>query len=281
MSVAARRASSRSSFVAYEPSPGGTPRARTSTTPPSVSRSALAASTAARISSSPSAPPTATARPATAIPISREQRLRDRAGRDDHRRVPRARALERVARVVVPVLHDAGEVGVAGPRQRDRLLALAGRLALGRPGAHPPRPVLVVAVADDERQRRPERPPVPQAGEHLDAVLLDLLARAAPVALLPPREVGVDRVAVELEPGGQPGHDRDERGPVRLAGGFQSEAHERESSAARMTSIGADSPVQRSNDAAPWRTSTSRPSTTVQPAARAAATSAVGSPSSR
>ena len=35
-----------------------------------------------------------------------------------------------------------------------------------------------------------------------------------------------------------------------------------------MTSTGAGTPVQRSNEAAPWRTSTSRPSTTSQPAAR-------------
>ena len=46
---------------------------------------------------------------------------------------------------------------------------------------------------------------MPQAGEHLDAVLLDLLARTAPVALLAAREVGVDRVAVELETRGQAG----------------------------------------------------------------------------
>ena len=62
-------------------------------------------------------------------------------------------------------------------------------------------------------------------GEHLDAVLLDLLPRRAAVALLPPLEVGVDRVAVELEPGGQPGEDRDERGAVRFAGGGEAEGH--------------------------------------------------------
>ena len=64
-----------------------------------------------------------------------------------------------------------------------------------------------------------------QAGEHLDAVLLDLLPRRAAVALLPPLEVGVDRVAVELEPGGKPGEDRDERRPVRFAGGGEAEGH--------------------------------------------------------
>ena len=77
----------------------------------------------------------------------------------------------------------------------------------------------MVAVPDDERQRRAERAPVPQAGEHLDLVRLDLLARAAAVALLAPPQVGVDRVPVEDEPGRQAADDRDERRAVRLAGG--------------------------------------------------------------
>ena len=126
-----------------------------------------------------------------------QERLRDGAGRDEHGRMAGARPLERVAHVLVAVLQDTREVGVAGARQRHRLRALAGRLALGRPRVHPPRPVLVVAVPDDERERRSQRAPVPEAGEHLDLVLLELLARAAPVALLAPVQVGVDRGAVE------------------------------------------------------------------------------------
>ena len=84
-----------------------------------------------------------------------------------------------------------------------------------------------------------------QAREHLDAVLLDLLPRRAAVALLPPLEVGVDRVAVELEPGGQPGEDRDERRPVRFAGGGEAEGHAQSldrRTASRITSIGAGTP---------------------------------------
>ena len=158
------------------------------------------------------------------------------------------------------------------PRQRHRLRALPARLALRRPGAHPPRPVRVVAVADDERERRPERPAVPKPGEHLDRVRLDLLARAAAVALLPAPQVGVDRGAVEHEPGGQAGHDRDERRPVRLARGGRAPSVTGASLLrARITSTGAGTPVQRSNDAAPCATSTSRPSTTVAPAASRAA----------
>src|SRR6185437_14632017 len=143
------------------------------------------------------------------------------------------------------------------------------------------RPVLVVEVADDERERRPQGAAVPQPGEHLDGVLLELLPRAAAVALLPTREVGVDRVTVEDEAGRQPADDRHERGPVRLAGGRERQRHASKPRALRIAPTGAGRPVQSSNEAAPWRTSASRPSTTSHPAARAAATSAVGRPSAR
>ena len=69
--------------------------------------------------------------------------------------------------------------------------------------------------------------PCRRPGEHLDAVLLDLLARRAAVTLLAALQVGVDRVAVEHEPGGQAGEDRDERRAVRLAGGGEAERHAR------------------------------------------------------
>jgi hypothetical protein len=48
-----------------------------------------------------------------------------------------------------------------------------------------------------------------EAGQNLDAILLDLLAGAAPVTLLAPREVGVDRVPVEFESRGEAGQDPD------------------------------------------------------------------------
>src|SRR5438876_5137563 len=74
----------------------------------------------------------------------------------------------------------------------------------------------MVAIADDEGERRAERPSVAETGQHLDLVLLDLLARAATVALLPPAQVDVDRGLLNREPSRQPFDDRDERGPVRL-----------------------------------------------------------------
>jgi hypothetical protein len=55
----------------------------------------------------------------------------------------------------------------------------------------------VVSVPDDECEWRPERPPVTKTGEDLDLVALDLLARAAAVALLAAVEIGIDRRSFE------------------------------------------------------------------------------------
>ena len=196
------------------------PRARTSTMPPTVSRSGARLVDRAR-----AVPPRRRSRPATSMPIVASSAFATTPAATCTA-VWRADARSSELRTSSwSYLRTPGEVGMAGPRQRDRLRPLALRLALGRPRAHAPRPVLVVDVADDERERRAERPAVAQAGEHLDAVLLDLLPRRAAVALLAALEVGVDRVAVELEPGREAGEDRDERGPVRLPGGGETKRH--------------------------------------------------------
>ena len=109
----------------------------------------------------------------------------------------------------------------------------------------------MVAVRDDERERRPERSPVPEPGEHLDSVLLELLARAAPVALLATGEIRVDPLTLEDEARGQTGENRDERRAVRLPGGRELERHDDKPTARRITSTGAGTPVQSSNEAAP------------------------------
>ena len=133
----------------------------------------------------------------------------------------------------------------------------------------------MVAVRDDERERRPERDAVPQASEHLDLVLLELLARAPAVALAPAPEVLGDRVSIESKPGRQPGDDGDERRAVRLARGRELERHGSNPTAPRIAPRGAGCPVQSSNEAAPCATSTSSPGTTRAPARRAAVAVAV------
>src|SRR6478609_5599285 len=253
ISAPASLASRRSARDAYEPRPGGTPVART----PALVHASLEV--------------VADDAPLDLDLDLAQERLRHRTGSDDDRRMPGARPFECVADILEAVLEDAGEVGVARPRQRHPLLPLASarRLALRWPRAHAPRPVLVVAVADDERERRAERPAVAKARVDLDPVGLDLLAGTAPVPLLAPAEVLVDRRPVEHEPGRQPADDRDQRGAVRLAGGDELERHRAKPTAARITSTGAATPVQSSNEATPCATSTSRPPTTVAPASRA------------
>ena len=125
----------------------------------------------------------------------------------------------------MPVFQDAGEIGMAGAWQGDRLRPLPVRLALGLPGAHAPGPVLVVEVADDERQRGAERVGMPEAREHLDGVGLELLPRAPAVSELAAPQVGVDRLSVEPQPGGEPGEDGHERGTVRFSCGDEAERH--------------------------------------------------------
>src|SRR6185437_5823254 len=94
-----------------------------------------------------------------------------------------------------------------------------------RPRAHRRRPVLVVAVLDEERERAPERPAVAEAAARLDVVLLELLARAAAVAGLTAGEIGPDQLVVDLEPRREAGDDDGEPGAVRLPCGDVRELH--------------------------------------------------------
>ena len=275
ISAPASRASRRSSRVAYEPSPGGTPVALTSTMPPSVSRSSRAASTARR------APPR---RPRRRLDhVARrpdaelgEERLRDRARRDQHGGLARAGALEGVADVFVAELERAGRSACPGRGSVTGFVPLP----CGSPsGGHGLIPHAQFSWSRLRTTRRAASPACARgAGRRAPrpASVLDALARAPAVPLLAAREVGVDRLAVEREPGRQAGDDPDERGPVRLARPLSASASSRKATAApyraaaRMTSSGAGTPVQSSNDAAPCATSTSRPSSTRAPAARAA-----------
>ena len=204
-----------------------------------------------------------------------EECLRNGPGSDVDRGRACARSLESVPGVLVAELQRAREVGVPGPGQRDGRRPLSGRLALRRPRAHPPRPVGVVAVRDHERERRTERATVPESGKHLHLVLLELLARAAPVALASPSQVLGDRVVLDAQPCREPRDNGDECGTVRLAGARELEGHAGNPTARRIAAIGAAFPVQHSKDAAPWATSTSSPVTTRAPAARAARAVAV------
>ena len=138
--------------------------------------------------------------------------LADAADRHAHRRFAGARTLKDVADVLARVFLVPREVGMAGPRRRD---GLARRLS---ERCHAIRPVLEIAVLDGKRDRAAERLAKAHARQHLDMVFLNLHATAAPIALLPPREVAVDAGEVEREPGRQAFENRRQARAVRFAG---------------------------------------------------------------
>ena len=80
-------------------------------------------------------------------------------------------------------------------------------------------PVGRVAIGDEERERRPGRPPVAHAAEDAHPVLLDALPVAAAVAALAPAELGVDGRRVDGETGRAAVEHGRQPGPVRLPGG--------------------------------------------------------------
>ena len=246
----ARRPSRRSSQETCEPRPGTRPNARTSKTPPSDSlalplRRRCARPSPPRRRRRGSAPARRRRRrsrsPAERLRVARrahradlqhvrddldaeraQERLAQRAAGDAGGGLAGAGPLEHVAHVGEPVLHDSGEVGVAGTREVDLL-----DLRLDRPRVHPLRPVRVVAVGDRHRDRPAERAAVAHTRRRLGGVALDLHAPAAAVAELAARHVAVDRLAVEREARGQPFEHAGEAGAVRLPGGDHAQQRHR------------------------------------------------------
>jgi hypothetical protein len=144
-----------------------------------------------------------------------EQAFRDAPDGDPRRGLARARALEDVPHVAVVVLEDSGQVGVSrtGTGHGDlRVLVFGTR-------RHLLRPVLPVAVLDDERDRRPEGLAEPHAGAELGRVLLDLHAAAASVAHHAAPHVDVHRVDVDGEPRRAAFDDRREARAMGFTGG--------------------------------------------------------------
>ena len=184
-----------------------------------------------------------------------------------------------------------------------------GRLVVGqRLDLHDPGPVLPVAVGDEEQDRRAEGQAVADAADDLGPVVLDRLAGAAAVAALAPGEVDRERrprsgrgrpgTPSIVTPSDRPCDSpavRKRRRPIELgrpsaarsgrrvgAGRGRGSSPAGSPSAERTPparavgqglsasrSSGAGWPVHSVNAAAPWWSSISSPSATVQPAASA------------
>ncbi len=89
-----------------------------------------------------------------------------------------------------------------------------------------PRPVevlhlvdLEVLVGDQQGDGAAQRDAPPDAGKHLDLVGFNLLPSAAAIAALPPRQLGVDVLDVQVNTRGK-AIDQGQQGPaVRFTGG--------------------------------------------------------------
>ena len=106
----------------------------------------------------------------------------------------------------------------SSPR-RARPPRLAQRLDL-----HDPRPVLAVAVRDQQQDRRPERRPCRTPADDLGPVVLDRLARAAAVAALAPGQVDGEAASVSEQPGRHALDDHPERRAVGFARGQEAQS---------------------------------------------------------
>ena len=145
-----------------------------------------------------------------------EERLGHRAGGDAGRGLPGARPFEHVAGIGEPVLLHAGEVGVAGADLGQRILGGTGRRA------HLLVPLVAAepfGVLDLDGDRRAERAAVADAADEGQLVLLETLARAAPVSEASPGHLGLDLLDGDLEPGGESLDHDHQRLAVRFSGG--------------------------------------------------------------
>ena len=108
------------------------------------------------------------------------------------RRLARRRPFQYVAGIAPIVLENPRQIRMARPRQIDRLERLRVPLRVGKGVRHGRRPILPVAIVNQERQRRAQGDAKPDAGEDFGAVGLDLHAPSATISPLAARQIGID-----------------------------------------------------------------------------------------
>src|SRR5690606_9932549 len=124
------------------------------------------------------------------------------------------------AGIVAIVLEHPDQVGVTRAGTGDATAALLTGFALG---GHHVAPVVPVAVDHLQCDGRTERLAGANTGQPLDAGLLDLHPGTAAIALHPAREIAIDCLGADRQPGGDPFDDGDQRLAVRLAGREEAE----------------------------------------------------------
>ncbi len=131
-------------------------------------------------------------------------------------RLARARALQDRARVVVPVLLHAGQVGVARPRAGQRGVPGHVGQVFRRDGVgrHYRLPLGPFSIGDPDRDRAAKRAAMPDPAGDLDLVLLEFHPGAAAIPGPPARQRGGDIGSGDPHPGRKALVDRDERPAV-------------------------------------------------------------------
>ena len=122
---------------------------------------------------------------------------RQRSDRDAHRRLTRARTLENVTQIPPVIFLPANQIGV--PRARSNHLAVTLRRLLRLLCRHDLEPVLEITILDHQRDRRSERLTVPNPGQYLHLIGLDLHSPTAPVTLLPAPELVIDIARIDRQ----------------------------------------------------------------------------------
>ena len=127
-----------------------------------------------------------------------EQLPRDGPHGDACGRLARAGALQDVPDVVVPVFHDARQVGMAGSRARDqRPIDTGGCRPAVRFDGHRALPVLPILVRDQQRNRPAGGQAAAHTAQHLSAIGFDRHPAPASVAGLPAAQLVRHRIEVD------------------------------------------------------------------------------------
>ena len=144
----------------------------------------------------------------------RKKQLGDRPGRHARRGLPRRGALQNESRVVEVEFHRAGEVRVARARRGQRAASIVlRRKILDREGFLPVGPI---AVFNAQCDRRADGLTMANPGQGFDAILLDFLSAASPVAELPAMQLPLNEFEIYRHTRGHAADPRNQRLTVRL-----------------------------------------------------------------
>jgi hypothetical protein len=234
------RALSRRSQCTWEPSPGGTPRATPSMTPPRVSRSCMAVSTAPACGPKPPDRGSASGPPPPARTGFIGKILREgRPDRPDLDHVAADRDPEGLQELLAqgPHRHPGGRLPGRGPLEARTEIPVAildrrRQVHMARPGDRhrrhrPPPPFGVIPVLDLKGDGRPRGPPFQDPAQEDRSIFLDLHSGPRPQAALPSGQLPVHRLHIHRKAGREALQDGHQGRPMGFPGREKPQGHAR------------------------------------------------------